>query len=93
MISYQTISGSVLVQAFATSGQVLFSAEYPAVLSLACANDRYFVLTPSALYVLDSAGNLLLQKETSASEILTSAEISLLVGPSFAETLDLSSLP
>ncbi len=93
MISYQTISGSVLVQAFAASGQVLFSAEYPAVLSLACANDRYFVLTPSALYVLDSAGNLLLQKEASASEILTSAEISLLVGPSFAETLDLSSLP
>ena len=93
MISYQTLSGSVWVQAFDPRGNYLFGAEYPSVLSLACYADRFFVLTPTDLYVLDSSGAELLRRAVTAAEILASPEISLLLTSSSAEVLDLSEIP
>ena len=90
LISYQTLSGSVLVEAVSAEGQVLFGAEFPNVLSVDCHGDRFFVLTASELFVLDEKGTILTSLKTTASRILVSAEIVLLRGDSFAEVLELS---
>lgn len=90
MISYHTLAGSVLVEAISAEGNVLFGAEFPNVLSLDCCGDRFFVLTASELFVLDEKGTILTSLKTTATQILASAEITLLRGDSFAEVLELS---
>ena len=93
MISYHTLSGAVLVQAMGSNGTLLFSAEYPSVLSLDCSGDRFFVLTDTELVVLNSSGEELLRRPAEALEILASPEITLLRSLTSAETLDLSVIP
>lgn len=93
MISYQTLSGEVLVEGLSVKGEKLFSVEYPRVLSLGCSDGYYFILTPDQLLILDSSGSVVEDRTVSASRILVSPEISLLLSSSSAEALDLSSLP
>lgn len=94
MISYQTLSGAVLVEAFSAKGETLFSLEYPSVLSLGCVGDYYFVLTQTHLFILDSSGGEVESREvSSASELLVSPEISVLLTSDAVIKLDLSSLP
>jgi len=93
VIVYHTLSGGALVEVFSPEGTVLFSSEYPTVLSVGCYSDRYFVLTATQLFILDSSGQVLDQRDTVASQILVSPEISVLVSPSSAEALDFSALP
>ena len=92
VISYHTLSGTVLVEALSAEGKTLFTAEYPNVLSVDCYGDRYFVLTASELFVLDARGTVLLSRPATASRVLASEEIVLLWGDSFAEVLE-PSLP
>lgn len=93
LIAYQTLSGAVWVQAFGEDGSLLFGAEYPSVLSLACYADRFFVLTPTDLFVLDSSGTVLYRRAAMAARVLASPEISLLLTSSSVEVLDLSEIP
>lgn len=93
MISYQTLSGETLVQAFDRDGTLLFEKKYLTVLSLDCYGDRFFVLTATELLVLDSDGNVLHRRDATASRILASPEISMLLSPVSAEPVDFSFLP
>ncbi len=93
LISYVTMTGTILVQGISPQGEELFLKEYPSLLSLGCSGDFYFVLTETVLQVLDSSGNLMLETPNAGySKILASPEISVLVGSSAIEKLDLSSL-
>lgn len=89
VISYHTLSGTVLVEALSAEGKTLFTAEYPNVLSVDCYADRYFVLTTTELSVLDERGTVLYSRPATASRILASEEIVLLWGDSSAEVLEL----
>ncbi len=94
VLSYQTSSGDRLVQAV-SGGKTLFTARYNSVLSLDTYGEYWFVLTETHLYVLDSAGNTVLEHPNVAasSKVLASPELSLLLGGDAIEVLDLSSLP
>lgn len=94
MLSYQTPTGTVLVQGISEKGTPLFDGEYSTVLSLACFRDYYFVLTETNLFVLDSAGETVSeQPNLGASKVLVSPEVSLLLGQDSVQRLDLSTLP
>lgn len=94
MVSYQTLSGAVLVEAFSVKAENLFSLEYPSVLSLGCTDDYFFVLTETTLHILDSSGNEVEARDVSSvSEVLVSPEISVLLTSNSVTKLDLSSLP
>ena len=93
MVSFPTASGNSLVECFSQTGELLFAVNYPSVLSLGCSGGYYFVLTPTELFILDSAGKPVEQRGVSGSEILVSPEVALLRGASAVEPLDLSSLP
>ncbi len=93
MISYHTMNGSVLVEAFSSNGKVLFTTEYPEVVSLASSRGYFFILTSTNLFILDSSGNMVQQHTLTASEVLVSEEISVLLTSSSVDPLDLSSLP
>lgn len=94
MISYQTTTGTVLVQGISAKGESLFSLEYPSLVSLGCFGEYYFVLTETNLFILDSGGSILLERPNAGySKVLVSPELSVLVGISSIERLDLSSLP
>ncbi len=93
-LSYQTSVGDILVQAVA-DGRTLFTTRYNTVLSLDTYGEYWFVLTETHLYVLDSSGNTVWEQPNTAaaSKVLTSPEISLLIGSDAIEVLDFSSLP
>ena len=84
LISYQTLSGQILVEGFDTEGNVPFSLEFSSIRSLDTMGDRIYVLTEEGLYVTDRAGNLLLKADAeSAAQISVSPEITLLRGANF----------
>ena len=84
LISYQTLSGQILVEGFDTEGNVPFSLEFSSIRSLDTMEDRIYVLTEEGLYVTDRAGNLLLKADAeSAAQISVSPEITLLRGANF----------
>ena len=84
LISYQTLSGQILVEGFDTEGNVPFSLEFSSIRSLDTTGDRVYVLTEEGLYVTDRAGNLLLKADAeSAAQISVSPEITLLRGANF----------
>ena len=94
LLSYRTVTGSVAVQGLSPKGELLFTSEYPSVLSLGCTDGYYFILTPEVLDVLDASGTLVLTQENKGfSKVLVSPEISVLTGSVRIEKLDLSSLP
>ncbi len=94
LLSYRTMTGTVLVQGLSETGTPLFSVEYSSVLSLGCTKGYYFVLTPTTVDVLDSSGELVLQQSNPGySKLLISSEISLLTGSVRVQRLDLSDLP
>ncbi|MBO5213937.1 MAG: hypothetical protein J6B86_04125 [Clostridia bacterium] len=94
MVSYQTTTGTVLVQGFSPEGEERFSLEYPSLVSLGCTDEYYFILTETNLFVLDAEGSKVLeQPNVGYSKLLVSPEVSVLVGLTSIERLDLSTLP
>lgn len=93
VIVYHTLSGGALVEAFDAEGKVLFSAEYPTVLSVAASSGRFYVLTATQLFVLDSSGKVLECLDAEGVEILASPEITLLLTATSATSLSFPELP
>ena len=93
LVAYPDASGVSTVDAFSPSGNVLFTVQYPALRCMACSRDNAFLLTADRLYVLDSSGSVVWEREASAREVLASPEISLLRNAEDVEPLDLSQIP
>ena len=94
LISYRTMTGTVLVQGLSERGDVSFTKEYSTLLSLGCTKDYFFILTETNLFVLDGGGTVVLEQPNAGySKILVSPEVSVLLRADAVTRLDLSSLP
>ena len=94
MISYQTLSGNLLVQGISRKGEAVFEKEVPSLLSLACCGGYYYLLTETTLTVLDGGGETVLEQESAgASGVLVSPEAAFLLDSNGLRRLDLSALP
>ena len=94
LISYRTMTGTVLVQGLSERGDVSFTKEYSTLLSLDCTKDYFFILTETNLFVLDGGGTVVLEQPNAGySKILVSPEVSVLLRADAVTRLDLSSLP
>ena len=92
-LSYRTLTGTILAEAFSADGTTLFSSEYSSVLSLASSGGYFFLLTETELVILDSSGTVVdRQPSGGASRVLVSPEIALLCSDGDVTRLDLSAL-